>query len=173
MSLPFSLWYIPDENQAGALEQLIARLAQRFDAIPFYPHVTGFSGVCDTRDQARRAVDLALEYFGPFEMTVSGVGHSANFFRTLFLELEQHSIPKQVAARMAQHCPRPDGYVLEPHLSLIYKDMDQERRQALCQEIDLGYADLRFARAWLVHPRNPELGWRDIGDLDVFYEVDF
>jgi 2'-5' RNA ligase len=141
---PVAFWLVPAEPWRSALEQVIADLAARQAAPPFPPHVTLFTGRCALASlpavcQHVLAAAPEREPAAPLRMGVKGVGHSSDFFKTLYLELETDAISNSVRDSMCAAFGALDLAVTdrpyEPHVSLIYKRCSESARRSMALEI--------------------------------------
>jgi hypothetical protein len=71
----------------------------------------------------------------PFDLSLTGVGWEPVFFRALYLRAEPSArltALREGARRALRLEPAPD-----PHLSLLYADLDEERKPAIAAGLDL------------------------------------
>jgi hypothetical protein len=155
MDLPVSFWLLPGKPSMRVFAQIVDDLARRYDAPRFLPHVTVHS------DRVVRQADLtgvlqeAAAHFAPFEMQAGPTGHSPLRFKTLFVTLSGGAIIDLAAVlaagvarwrpEPAEGEPAPAAYRLEPHLSLLYRELPEAERAALaaryCHEGEAVYFD--------------------------------
>ena len=119
-------WLVPTESARDVLASRIAELAERFDAPLFEPHVTVYGGR-DEDDKTGEVLNRALAGFGPLRLSVGDIRCSEEFTK----------------------------YELNPHLSLIYKEMTPEARADVAASITLPFTEVTFdcAKA-IVCPRS-------------------
>jgi 2'-5' RNA ligase len=101
----------------------------------FAPHIT-LARVVDAEPDAVAGV-LAAVTAGvpPFEVTLTAIGHEPVFFRALYLRAEPSArltALREGARRALRLEPTPD-----PHLSLLYADLGEERKPAIAAGLDL------------------------------------
>jgi hypothetical protein len=71
----------------------------------------------------------------PFSVHVTGVGHSDQLFKTVFLRLAPSDELRALHERIRASLSGVDDYVLEPHLSLIYKELPLPARERIARSI--------------------------------------
>jgi hypothetical protein len=78
-------WLLPADSQRAWFRAAIERLAKKYDAPVFEPHVTLYSGD-DEEESARALVDHVATRNAPLELSVAGVEHSERLTKTLFVQ---------------------------------------------------------------------------------------
>ena len=132
-----SFWLLPGASAHGALSAIIAELAQRFTAPSFEPHITLFAKLEAGRVEGEDWVAIAnaaVEGVEPFKLHASGLGHSDDVFKAVYFAVADNRELREIHRRISSRLPC--GYVLKPHLSLIYKELAAPVRERLCQEIE-------------------------------------
>jgi 2'-5' RNA ligase len=136
-------WLCPAEPARTRFAKIINDLAARFDAPVFEPHVTLY--VAGAAGQQPRAVlDGVMQGKQPFRLTVRGVDYSDKFTKTLFVQFEPNTDLAQFSDDLQRASARPSDYELNPHLSLIYKEMDIAIKRQLASSIALPFTDVMF-----------------------------
>lgn len=162
-----SLWLMPDGAAGETLTHWIERLAERFRAQPFPPHVTLLGAIEGEVDALRAAAGRAAAQLAPFTVHVDGLGGTDEPFRCVFVEAVE-AAPLAAAHRGAAAAfgrdPDP-GYA--PHLSLVYGSLLPEQKHGLSHEVG-PEVDLRFdaRRLHLWSTDGPVAAWRELGAFD-------
>ncbi len=129
-------WLVPAPGpEEDRLARVIADLAAGYGGPVFAPHVT-LAGVTPAAPDAVAGV-LAEVTAGvaPFEVTLTEAGWEPAFFRALYLRAEPSarlSALREAARRALRLEPAPD-----PHLSLLYADLDEERKPGIAAGLGL------------------------------------
>jgi 2'-5' RNA ligase len=136
-------WLCPAAPEREELSTIIRNLAERFDGPVFEPHVTLY--VTSThRENPNEVLTDALSQRHEYRLAIRGLDYSDKFTKTLFLQFA----PDPDLARLSQDLQRASAsaadYELNPHLSLLYKDMDQETKRGLAASIALPLTDVIF-----------------------------
>jgi 2'-5' RNA ligase len=162
-------WLCPAEPRRRGLAAIIRDLAARFEAPVFEPHVT----LCVTsanRENPNKVLMDVMSQRHEYRLAIRGLDYSDKFTKTLFLQFA----PDPDLARLSQDLKRasasPTDYELNPHLSLLYKDMDQETKRGLAASIALPFTDVIFDRvkaviapATISSPKDVE-AWRVVAE---------
>jgi 2'-5' RNA ligase len=127
----FSFWLIPAEAERPFLQQTITRWAERWDAPPFIPHVTLYVAELLPAEAPLALLAAAAQDVPPFSLAVQGTAMTAQFTKSLFLELEETAPLLTLHRRLAEAVKRPSGYQLDPHLSLLYRRLPAAEKEAL------------------------------------------
>jgi len=133
--------------------------------------VTVYSGSLTDPDRLKRAVTAALEGVGPFPLKVTGIGFSGEYFKSVFIEFEENPLLRGIHDRLKRGLGEDSGYVLAPHLSLLYSDKPLTEKAVLARRIVLDRQDMLFDRVKVVAPQNPLDGWRDIGGWRTLFSM--
>ena len=135
-------WLVPAAGPVrDRLAGAIAGLAAEHGAPVFAPHVT-MADVAETEpDAAAQVLERVVAGVPPFEVTLTGVGHEREFFRSLYLRAE----PSAVLTALHEAGERAwgldisgTGPTYRPHLSLLYaRDLPEERKRAIAGALGL------------------------------------
>jgi 2'-5' RNA ligase len=150
----FSLWLIPREPPRNSLRSTIHELAARYDAVEFEPHVTVFCGR-STEEEARAGVRQIARRFAPIELTADRLDHSDLYTKTLFVQFRDSAFVRQMFEIAAAHCSRPSNYVLNPHLSLLYKRLPVTTLKELTEALDVPPGLYAFDRVRMIETELP------------------
>lgn len=159
---PLSFWLIPRQPEKAALETLMAGLVARHGTPRFEAHLTVLGDVTADPAAAATALRSATAGLGPLSLGVRGVGCSDAFFKSVFVEMVASVSLLRLSERLRAALPGAQGYVLQPHLSLIYADMPVAMKEAIGREIRIEARTIEFDEAAAVTPGNAEQGWRDV-----------
>ena len=168
---PFALWLVPEAGAAARLSALIEALGRRWSGPLFAPHMTLFGGHGDDDATAAAAVTRLAERGAPLTLPVRGTELGTAYFTTFFLKLGDDGAAADAceAARAALDPGSP--YVLRPHLSLLYAQLDGAARRTLgAERLDLPET-LLFDRYALVRPGTGARDWLDVAAWRVVHEA--
>ena len=136
-------WLVPTEPARNYFVLLIGRLAARFNAPCFEPHLTVYA----TRKADEDAGDVLRRAMGgrsPFRLSIRGISWSDKFTKTLFVEFEPNDQLVQLSADLRRASAVQNEYELNPHLSLIYKIMPDETKKEIASSLSLPFREVRF-----------------------------
>ncbi len=165
----FTLWLTPSAPLCSLLRTTICQLAAQFEAVDFEPHVTLFCGP-STESEAREAARRIGGQFAPVELDAVTLDHSELFTKTLFVQFEESAVLKRIFETAAASFSRPSSYLLNPHLSLLYKTLPASNRMKLCEALNVPMGGYRFDRIRMVETElpieddGPIRRWRTVSD---------
>lgn len=129
-----SYWLVPVAADKRRLQRVINEMAARFDAPVFEPHVTLYSGeMAHIEDAADVLEGIAGEF--PIVLHSSGMGHSDQFTKTLFMEFAPAFALNQISDDLKSFAKAQNEYTLNPHVSLLYAPISRDIREALAREL--------------------------------------
>jgi len=152
----YSIWLIPSDSDKVYLSSIIQSLSDAYDAPTFAPHCTIFSPISDL--EALKAIIQHLK-FKPFEVTMGGLNQSEVIWKTVFIELEAN--PHLTLLNYLFNQAFDPGYVFQPHLSLIYKEMDVDSKKAIINNLDLKKF-YKMHRLAVVDTSGPVETWKSV-----------
>ncbi|MBW2520037.1 MAG: 2'-5' RNA ligase family protein [Deltaproteobacteria bacterium] len=168
-SLPrIAFWLIPEQRFYDELLAIIVKLAKRFDAPVFQPHVTIYcTRRSDDRDELTLLTSLA-QLTRPLTLNVETVQTGESLNKTLFLQLQKTAECNSLYQVLHGAASSPSGYRFDPHLSLLYQHTPRFMREALVSQLGFPYTAIRFDRLQAVAiPENLSslesfLGWQTL-----------
>lgn len=143
MERKLACWLLPTEEQGNLLQEIIHRLADKFQAPRFDPHITLYSDNA-LIDEAIARFRQAVADVKALTLPVSGVRNSAVLTRTLFIEFAVTPRLRGIHYSLIKHSQQsaPQGFY--PHLSLLYQTLDEVTRQQLCETLVLPFDAITF-----------------------------
>ncbi|MEL6231464.1 MAG: hypothetical protein AAFR24_16265 [Cyanobacteria bacterium J06627_3] len=152
----YSFWLVPQESDLTYFQGLISALAERFGTVPFCPHVTLYSGPLPSAVDVKN-VCAALSSVCPVELQVLGLNHDSRFSKTLYIQLKPTPRLSQLVDCLVAAIPNAQRPILDPHVSLLYHQLDVVTKQALMSTVSLPRTALRFNQVQAVAaPQNFE-----------------
>ena len=168
----FTLWATPREPLRSKLRALIVHLATSLDAVEFEPHVTIFCGP-SSEAAARAVAGWIAAQFTPFELVANRLDCSPQYTKTLFVQFRESAAARQMFRAAARAYARPSDYVLNPHLSLVYKKLTETKQGELCETLDVPMGAYPFDRIRMVETElpiedpGPVRRWRMVCDVPL------
>ena len=136
-------WLCPAEPARNYLAEVIRDLAARFDAPTFEPHMTIYVTGAEQENAARVLVTVAKEQ-RPVRSGIHGLDYSDKFTKTLFVQLAADAELTGLSEKVRRASASQNDYELNPHLSLIYKTMEEETKRQLATSIKLPFTEIVF-----------------------------
>ena len=143
MNRHVSYWLTPAEPDRTHWDKIIRSLAVEFEAPIFEPHVTLYSTALSLNDRPDEIVRAAAANTSKVILQVTGIGHSPQFTKTLFVEFASNPALANLGAELKHRSSEPSDYELKPHLSLIYATLMPGVVKRLESELSLP-AHIRF-----------------------------
>lgn len=142
-------WMCPAEPTRSQCAALIQNFASRFDAPVFEPHVTMY--VISAEAQNPGAIlEEVVKGRGPYRLLVRGIECSDEFTKTLFVQFETDVKLTQLSEDLQRASVSRSDYQLNPHLSLLYKELDTETKRQLAASISLPFDEIAFDKVQAV-----------------------
>jgi 2'-5' RNA ligase len=138
-------WLCPAEPERRQFARLIVDLAARFDAPAFEPHVTIHVTSAEPEDPGT-VLEETVRGRGPYRLRVHGLDYSDKYTKTLFAQLVPDAALTQLSEDLRRASISPGDYQLNPHISLLYKTMDEETKRQLAASIVLPFTDVSFSK---------------------------
>lgn len=158
-----SLWLLPEPPAAATLARTIEALSARFGAPGFAPHLTLLGGLPHAAAEAVVVARRLAESARPRQARVARVGALPEFFRCLFLEIENEpwllALHQRAVALAGPESPPP----FFPHVSLLYAELAQDAKAALVSELSGSVpAAVRLDAIQVVRTEGEVGGWRPL-----------
>ena len=90
----------------------------------------------------------------PCELTAERLDHTASFTKTLFVQFQESATVRRIFEQ-ARTGSMHSNYILNPHLSLLYKTLPAETRQELCLSIEAPQGSYSFDRIAMIETELP------------------
>lgn len=174
MDETLSYWLIPAEPTLAWFVQTVEKLAARYEAPTFVPHITLYAGAGAGIDAPAKVIQRALasaEIFSAQTMHPSGVSESDEFTKTLFVEFAFSDNVARFARHLRTHSAQSSNYELKPHASLLYKTLPDEERAALTKEIAMPFESVEFDRVQAMICPSPTRTAEDVRAWRLVHET--
>jgi hypothetical protein len=139
-------WLVPAEPARNFFASTIAELAPLFDSPLFEPHMTVYASRKGD-ENPEELLNGALSDCEPIRLSVRDIQSSDEFTKTVFVRFEASAQLSRLSRALQQASTSHDEYQLDPHLSLIYKEMTPERRVEVAASIKLPFTEVLFDSA--------------------------
>jgi Cyclic phosphodiesterase-like protein len=160
-TVPFAVWLIPAPSDRRWLRKVIQDYAAEYDIPAFEPHLTLYSGVIQPEDNLQDIVAESIATMTPVTLEIMGLNYTENFFRTGFITFALSERLLQVSSIIRDRLSQPHTYLLEPHISLMYKDIPIEQKRLAMLRFVVSVQSVTFDAVKVVMPS--EQGWTDVG----------
>jgi 2'-5' RNA ligase len=136
-------WLCPAERERNEFAELIAGLAWRFDAPVFEPHAT-IHVTSASRENPLHVLEEVVSRYKTFQLGVRGLNYSDKYTKTLFVELAPDAELAHLSEDLRRASVSPSDYELNPHVSLLYKEIDEETKRTLAA-FTLPFTEVNFS----------------------------
>lgn len=173
MILNISFWLIPTDSDRLFFQEIINRLADKYDAPRFAPHVTIYSGKFPSEIAIAPLLESVTQSISPFSLTVDRILHSEQFTKTLFVQFQPNETLSQLSEKLQQQALVPQDYNLNPHLSLMYQVLEPAEKQQLADQIKIPKWEISFdevraiATAEKTQTKADVEAWQEIGSIKL------
>jgi 2'-5' RNA ligase len=134
--LSYTFWLVPAEPIASHLDDIIRKLALRFDAQSFEPHVTIYAGPSNRGEASSIVSDIAANFVS-LNLELEQIDESSIYSKTLFLQFRRSEALRAIFDFVRNNLGNRAEYVLNPHLSLLYQKLSAEQRRELCRRLEV------------------------------------
>jgi 2'-5' RNA ligase len=136
-------WLIPSEPAHSFFQRIINDLARRYDAPVFEPHVT-IHVATDRADAAKNALGNAARECKLIGLRPLGIDQSDEFIKTLFVQFSISAELRKITDMIREAANDSSQYELNPHLSLLYKNLATSTRRELAVSINVPLSEVTF-----------------------------
>lgn len=157
-----SVWLVPTEKDVDSVQPTVNDLAKRHGTTPFLPHVTIWGETTAPLRVVEQAARDAIYGIVPFQVEVEKLDYTEIWAKTLFAQIKPHPTLDEINRRLRERLRRYADYVLNPHMSLIYKkEMTEEQK---LKEIPNIHIPRRFTldRVAITLPGDPVAKWENV-----------
>ncbi|MGB8701072.1 MAG: hypothetical protein WCD18_16795 [Thermosynechococcaceae cyanobacterium] len=166
----FAVWLTPVPSDRRWLSKVIQDYASAYDTPVFEPHVTVYSGTSGPEDNLNAIVTQATDgLLLPIQLDVVGLGYTHHFFKSGFIAFATCDRLSQLSHRIRQSLSISKDYEIDPHLSLVYKDIPLEQKRLAMLRIVVSVQHISFDTVKVVVPS--QQGWMDIPGWTEIYAV--
>ena len=128
----FSIWLLPIDSDHNYLSKIIQSLSEEHDAPFFQPHCTLFSSFSDIYSAKKIIDQIDLDFF---DVEVRSISQSSDIWKTVFIELKNSSQLQNSNCLLKGL--KDEDYLFSPHISLIYKLLDVNKRKKITQSLSI------------------------------------
>ena len=179
-----SFWLVPYLSSCEVLQSIINRLADQRGTQTFLPHVTLCSGPAPMRSPEDQSwsvrstpnwseilfpiITPIVDELHPFKLEIEQIRYGHQFSKTVFIQLRSTKTLVHLVTQIQQalHVPfqHPD-----PHVSLLYCTLEDERKRLIAQSIDLSRIALDFDRIQVMQAPATFQTQQDVAALRCIY----
>lgn len=148
------LWLLPARPLKERLSSIIQKLATVNDAVDFEPHLTIFSVYSDD-EESRSVCHLITKKFEPMKLIAEKLRYSSLFTKSLYIQFFESAELRHLFETIKESFTQPSDYILNPHLSLLYKNMPEAKLKELSHTLDIPLGTYLFDRIKAIETEIP------------------
>lgn len=163
----YHLFLEPEGSLKGQLEELIYALSVKHSSPIFIPHVTLLARIeeADEREVVARAELLAKE-LSPFLLRLGRLNGEPSYFRALYIQIQNSVEVEQAHTKAMQIFDLKDNASYTPHLSLLYGNIDDPKRNEILANLVYPQGETFLAQSLHVYRTYGRVGeWRKISEI--------
>ena len=145
-----AFWLIPEPAVYTVLDRQIDVLAKWFSSVPFVPHVTIYSCYRSVHDEEVTLAGSLARQIGEVSVEVDCFAGTAEMTKAYYLQLSSSPALLSLNQLIHDSVPKPSGYTLDPHLSLLYQKITDDEREELLKGESAGFKTISFSELWVV-----------------------
>lgn len=131
----YAIWLLPEKNDQYYLQKTIKKLSEKYNAPIFKPHLTIYGKVGVNIQFLKNIVKEIIFGIKPFYVKYSSIEHSNDFWKTVFLSIEENLSLKLINNGLRKNLNKFGKYTFHPHISLIYKKMNNSDKKNLVSKL--------------------------------------
>jgi 2'-5' RNA ligase len=131
----YSLWLVPKGKVYNQLYRLIKKLAKKYRAPVFEPHVTLIPDIVSSEKEILSKTAKLVQSFKPFKIKLSYVDYLNEYFRCLFIRALKIKELMDFNLRAREIFGKEDDPGFMPHLSLMYGDFNKTVKEDIIRDI--------------------------------------
>lgn len=131
----YSIWILPPEPVFARLAQIIAQICEQYSTPYFEPHVTLLGNLTLLEEEMFCTTQQLANFLKPFTLTLTTAGFLNEYFRSLFINVEQTEELMEANQKARTLFSRTQDPKFFPHLSLMYGNFPRETKEKIISEI--------------------------------------
>lgn len=133
----FAIWFLFDKNDNDYLHHIIQDLSRQYKSTVFLPHITAYGLAEIPLDAIYKVVFKSIEDVKPFFVEKIRINYSDDLWKTLFIEIKQNEYLNKINKKLTNELSKFSKFEFLPHVSLIYKKMNEKEKEHLANNLDI------------------------------------
>lgn len=131
----YALWLIPEKQFYENLSAEIQKISIKYKTPSFEPHITLLGNIPEEKGIVEEKTKSIAATIPNLTLKSSGFGYSENYFKSLYLEIEETDdlLKANLSARQLFKSKGGEGY--QPHISLIYGAITKPEKEEIIGEM--------------------------------------
>lgn len=133
----YAVWFVLEKKDTEYFVNIINELSSKYDAQPFKPHITAYGLVDIDLDKLDKIVANSIQGQKQIVIEKSRISYSDVFWKTLFVEFQPNEQLIRINKNLAESLDSIAKYEFIPHVSLIYKNMEESEQKKLADTVQI------------------------------------
>jgi len=133
----YAVWFVFEKNDTEYFSNIIKELSIKYNSQTFSPHITAYGLIDVDLDVLDKIVTNSIQGEKQFVVEKSTISYSDIFWKTLFVEFSPHKQLDRINKKLTESLESISKYEFIPHVSLIYKKMNQDEQEKLVNSISI------------------------------------
>ena len=132
-----AIWLTFSKNDRDYLKKIMDKLAEKYHAPKFEPHITVYGLVESEMSLIESIVKEATLNCNSFLVEKSEILQSEELWKTVYVELKMNKQLELIYKNLKKHFEKIVNYEFNPHISLIYKILPIEEKIKIINGLDI------------------------------------
>ena len=133
----YAVLFLFEKNDEEYLSQIISKLSNQYGTPIFTPHVTVYGLVDTSLEELDKIVLDSIDGTKSFNIKKNTISFSDYLGKTLFIDFNSNASMIKINKHLTKHLSKFSKYEFKPHASLIYKEMNNEEKQRLANNLEI------------------------------------
>jgi len=130
-------WFLFDKDDEEYLLQIIKKLSDTYDSEIFIPHITAH-GITNLQfNNINKKISDYIKNCESFVIMKNKLLFSNDYWKTLFIDIVQNKNMSKINEKLKYEIPIIEKYYFQPHISLIYQNLDKDEKIKLTKELKI------------------------------------
>ncbi len=162
----YAIWFVFEKNDNEYFSNIIKELSIKYNSQIFVPHITAYGLVDVDLNTLNNVVMNSIKDEKSFFVEKNQISFSNNFWKTIFIEFLQNTQLKRINKRLTEHLNLFSKYQFKPHLSLIYKKMNQNEQKEITNSIKIK-EKFKISEVWIQQFSEDIAKWRIVSKYQL------
>lgn len=127
----YSLWIVPPPEIYSVCKNIINELSDKFSTPIFEPHITLAGDLVLPKNTVLHKTRKIIKEFKPFIVTSSGVDFGTEYFRSVFIKIDQQPSLTNLFQYTQFTLGIEKKIEFKPHISLVYGNFDEDVKREI------------------------------------------
>jgi len=132
-----AVWLLLTENDSNYVGEIIGKLSKKYNSPEFLPHLTIYGVVKADLSEIRDVVTNSVTSLTPFTINATGISYEKYIWKSLFIDVELNYDLEVINKRLASSFIKYGSFEFEPHISLLYKNMNESEKKRLISNLEI------------------------------------